>query len=204
VSKADRFRTAGLALVLVGGAAWLAFTFSKHEPIVDWLFSRYATYWALSFGWLVACLSAGGMALDRLTRRTFRLGEGLALGFGLGVLVFFLGMFAGDVLHLYRRIFLDPRAGSAVAGRRGRVSRRAAGNRYLGVRPPDHAAQAAALVAQGSVSQNAMPLSRHHAIDRRIPSSSSISGSYPRSRRAASMETAMDAASSPATWISWL
>jgi hypothetical protein len=84
VSKADRFRTAGLARVLVGGAAWLAFTFSKQEPIVDWLFFRYATYWALSFGWLVACLSAGGMALDRLTRRTFRVGEGLALGFGLG------------------------------------------------------------------------------------------------------------------------
>ena len=50
-------------------------------------------------------MSAGHAILDLLTRRTFRLAEGATLAFGLGVLLFFFGMFLGGLLHLYGRAF---------------------------------------------------------------------------------------------------
>ena len=78
---------------------------NDHNPIQDWLFWRYASYWAVSLGWLLCCLATGHRVLLRLKGWPVSLSEHFVLATGVGVYVFFVGMFVGGLLGLYGWLF---------------------------------------------------------------------------------------------------
>jgi hypothetical protein len=93
------FLAAALAIALLLGAV------HQHYPIERWLFWRYAAYWLVIGGWNACCLMVGLGALQRLLGRTLPLLEHLVLALGLGVLIFFLGMFAVGLLGGFGPVF---------------------------------------------------------------------------------------------------
>ncbi len=102
---AARARAALLAVVLLGSTAVFLHVVNDHYPIDQWLFWHYARVIACSAVWTLACLCAGHRVLKAAWRRPLPLLEQLTLSMAAGVLVFFLAMFLGGILGLYRPAF---------------------------------------------------------------------------------------------------
>jgi hypothetical protein len=104
-TRAARWREVGQAIVLLvvlsACTAVLLWVLNKHYPLRHWLFPRYATYFLCSGLWLASCLSAGYVALRWVLGRSLPLIEHLAVGFGLGVVLFQLLMFGFGMARLY-------------------------------------------------------------------------------------------------------
>jgi hypothetical protein len=99
------WRAVGLLLALLASAAILLWRLDHHDPVEGWLFLRLATCWAFAL-LLAACwLSSGFAVLRWLLPQGVPLRERLVLSVPVGVLVFFLGMFLGGLLHLYGAAF---------------------------------------------------------------------------------------------------
>ena len=100
-----RLRFVGLALGIVGSVALILNRVNKHYPVQEWLFWRYAAYWALMFLLTAACLSVGHRISTLLSPRRAPIGEHLVTSFALGMFTFFLGMFIGGVAGLWQPWF---------------------------------------------------------------------------------------------------
>ncbi len=96
-----------LALTLV--IVWCVDTFrtklEPHYPIDQWLFWVYARLWVWCAFFAAACVSAGHAALGLLVPRGLTLRARAVFSVGVGVLLFFLGMFVGGLLGLYGPAF---------------------------------------------------------------------------------------------------
>ncbi len=97
-------RRVGLAASLLAGAAVFGFVVNEHYPISRWLFWHYAEYWAAAAFWTAACGAAGDAFVRRLVPE-LPASERLVGALSTGLLVFFLGMFACGLLHVYGAIF---------------------------------------------------------------------------------------------------
>jgi hypothetical protein len=103
----DRLRGAGalpgvlLLAAAVGALVWL----DQFNPLRHWLFFEYLGTWLAIALFVAASWAAGLRALSLLLPTPVRLDERLLLGFTLGVLIFFAGVFVGGVLHLYGVLF---------------------------------------------------------------------------------------------------
>lgn len=97
-------RRIGLPLVLLLGSGLFVSEVHGHYSIQQWLFWRYLACWLLTLCWGAACASAGvavvRQILPRLPAR-----ERLVGGLASGLLIFFIGMFLGGLLHLYGPVF---------------------------------------------------------------------------------------------------
>ena len=103
----SRLRRAGavpaaLLLALTAGFLWWTDQFS---PVRHWLLFRYAEIWLTVALFALGSLVAGLRLLSLLLPESPRPGERLLLGFGLGVLTFFWGVFLAGVVGAYGRVF---------------------------------------------------------------------------------------------------
>jgi hypothetical protein len=103
----SRLRRAGavpaaLLLVVTVGFLWWTNHFS---PLRHWLLFTYAGLWLLAALFAVSSLVAGLRLLSLLLPDGSRVGERLLLGFALGVLTFFWGVFLAGALGLYGHVF---------------------------------------------------------------------------------------------------
>jgi hypothetical protein len=94
-------RRGAVLAVLVGGAIILGAVGHAHYPIQHWLFWRFAAYWLISALWAFSCLSAGYWVLRKWCGPSLSAAEFLLASFAVGVLVFFLVMFAGGLVHVF-------------------------------------------------------------------------------------------------------
>lgn len=90
-----------LGAALAAAFAILAWQIAPHYPVSRWLFWRYAAYWVGALGWAVAAFSLGNAALEWCCPRPLRTLEQVTIGFGVGVYLFELAMFATGMLGLY-------------------------------------------------------------------------------------------------------
>jgi hypothetical protein len=81
-----------LPLVLLLSAAGFLVFYNRFYPVGEWLFWRYASYWAACALWSVGCLSTGHLLVRQLRGRPFPFAETLCLSFASGVVVFYLLM----------------------------------------------------------------------------------------------------------------
>jgi hypothetical protein len=72
-----------------------------HYPIQHWLFWRYAGYWLACAVWALSCLFAGCWIARRLGWSILPATEFLLASFAVGVLSFFLVMFAGGIAGIF-------------------------------------------------------------------------------------------------------
>jgi len=103
----SRLRRAGAvpaSLLLAITVVFLVWT-NQFLPIRHWLWFRYLGIWGLVALFAVGSLVAGLRLLTLVLRESPRPGERLLLGFGLGVLTFFWGVFLAGVLGVYGRVF---------------------------------------------------------------------------------------------------
>jgi hypothetical protein len=98
-------RKIGLTVAIVGSALLFGFTVHAHYPIQEWLFWSYARCWLLAVFWSAACACGGHFLLKRVFRVVLPLNEDLLFSLALGLLLFFLGMFVGGLLHMYGPAF---------------------------------------------------------------------------------------------------
>lgn len=91
--RKDKLRAGAVILLVLLGAAGFASWLERFYPIRHWLFFHYALCWLYAGLFSAACLAAGLRLLHRLLPELTFLGERLTLGFALGVLVFFWGIF---------------------------------------------------------------------------------------------------------------
>lgn len=98
-------RALGLTMALLAGFAIFGWTVSGHYAPQLWLIFDYAKYWGLTVIFNAACLVSGFAALRKLIPSGMALRERLVLSMAVGVLLFFLGMFVGGILHLYGVVF---------------------------------------------------------------------------------------------------
>lgn len=97
-------RHLGLALALAAAAAWLASRFLAVDPLRDWVLPRLLASGACAVALGLGCVLAGRRVLRWLLPDEVVDGE-LAISFALGLLVFFLIVFAGGVLHVFGTVF---------------------------------------------------------------------------------------------------
>ncbi|HEX2658670.1 MAG TPA: hypothetical protein VHU40_10370, partial [Polyangia bacterium] len=103
----SRLRRAGVvpaALLLAVTVVFLLWT-EQFSPLRHWLLFRYAGIWLMVALFALSSLAAGLRLLSLLLPESPRPGERLLLGFGLGVLAFFWGVFLAGVVGLYGRVF---------------------------------------------------------------------------------------------------
>jgi len=84
-------RVAVPLMLLVSAAGFLVF-YNRFYPVGEWLFWRYASYWAACALWSVGCLSTGYLLVRKRRGHSFPLLETLCLSFAAGVVVFYLLM----------------------------------------------------------------------------------------------------------------
>lgn len=102
----DRARRIVVPFVLAASFVAFARVLNRHYPIREWLFLRYAGYWAASLFFAASCFSSGHLVLKRaLGGRVLPLHEHAAVSFAAGLYVFFLGMFLGGLAGLYGGLF---------------------------------------------------------------------------------------------------
>ena len=97
-------RHLGLALALAAAAAWLASRFLAVDPLRDWVLPRLLASGTCAVALGLGCVLAGRRVLRWLVPDEVVDGE-LAISFALGLLVFFLIVFAGGVLHVFGTVF---------------------------------------------------------------------------------------------------
>jgi hypothetical protein len=100
----DYLRRLGLVAVLLAAAGVFASVLNRHYPIQYWLFWRYAACWLITAVVSVACLSSGSAVLRALGVH-LPTALRLYLSFATGLLLFFLALFVGGLLHLYGPVF---------------------------------------------------------------------------------------------------
>ena len=83
---------AALPLVLLLSAAGFLVFYHRFYPVGEWLFWRYASYWAACTLWSVGCVSTGYVIVRKLCGRPLPFAETLCLSFASGVVVFYLLM----------------------------------------------------------------------------------------------------------------
>ncbi len=103
----ERLRRTGAlpGVLILGAAAGALIWLDRFNPVRHWLFVGYAGVWAAVALFAVASWAAGLRILSALLSEPLRLDERLLLGFAVGVLAFFGGVFLGGVLHLYGAVF---------------------------------------------------------------------------------------------------
>lgn len=97
-------RRVGLALSLAAAAAWLASRFVAVDPLGDWVLPRLLVSGACAVALGLGCVVAGRRALRWLVPDEVVDGE-LAISFAFGLLLFFLIVFVGGVLHVFGSAF---------------------------------------------------------------------------------------------------
>jgi hypothetical protein len=95
-----RVRNGALAVSLFGALSAFAWFVHGHYPISEWLFWRYAAYWAYSALFAVASFSSG-LAILHWAQIRLPLLERLAIAFAIGVFAFQLAMFLVGVFQAY-------------------------------------------------------------------------------------------------------
>ncbi len=93
-------RHIAVALALAAAAAWLASRFIAVDPLRDWVLPRLLASGACALALGGGCVLAGRRVLHWLLPDEVVDGE-LTISFALGLLVFFLIVFAGGVLHVF-------------------------------------------------------------------------------------------------------
>jgi len=93
-------RSIALGLGIVASAALILTQVHAHYPVQEWLFWRYASYWAWMALLSASCLSVGHRLSTWLSPQRAPVGEHVVTSFALGVFVFFLGMFLLGVAGL--------------------------------------------------------------------------------------------------------
>ncbi len=78
--------------MLLLSAAGFAIFYDRFYPIGEWLFWRYASYWAACALWTTGCLSTGYLLVRKLRGQPLPFVETLCLSFASGVVVFYLLM----------------------------------------------------------------------------------------------------------------
>jgi hypothetical protein len=94
-------------VVVLAGACLFGAIVNRHYPFRDWLFFRYAKVWVLVAYWFLGCASSGHLIVTRVAPR-WRLAERAVVACAAGFFAFFLLMFIGGVLHLYRYWWFAP------------------------------------------------------------------------------------------------
>lgn len=100
----DRARAGVVILLVVAGGVAFAWWLNFSYPLRHWLFFHYTYCWLYALAFSAACLAGGLRLLHVLLPESPRLGERLTLGFALGVLVFFWGMFLAGLLGLFDHV----------------------------------------------------------------------------------------------------
>lgn len=98
-------RGLAVSVVLLAGFCYFAKLLNGFYPVRDWLAVRHVRSSLLAALFAVSCLVGGLRALRLVLPEPPRLGERLSLGFALGVLLFFWGVFVGGSLHLFGPVF---------------------------------------------------------------------------------------------------
>ncbi len=88
----SKLRQGAVCLALLGGAAYFATVIDPRYAIKDWLFWRYARYWAYTVLFALSCASAGHRVLPLIAPRRRPLLEHALLSFTVGLFVFYLGV----------------------------------------------------------------------------------------------------------------
>jgi hypothetical protein len=104
-SRRERIKTAALLAILLLGLAVFVFTSNFYYPLRQWTVFVLAGHWMLATLFATACLSTGLRLLRLILPTPPVLGERLALGFALGVLVFALGVFLAGLAGLFGHVF---------------------------------------------------------------------------------------------------
>src|SRR4051812_48119844 len=104
LSRVRRSGAVPASLLLAITVVFLVWT-NQFLPIRHWLWFRYAWIWGLVALFAVGSLVAGLRLLSLLLPESPRPSERLLLGFGLGVLTFFWGVFLAGVVGVYGRVF---------------------------------------------------------------------------------------------------
>jgi hypothetical protein len=135
-------RALALVGVIVGATYYFGSFVTKHYPIREWIFWRYARAWGMCIFFSAASLSLGNLCVTKIFRSALPLAEHVATSVGVGVFVFYVSMFVGGVLHLYGPTFFFALpammlgAGASALWRRGkRMLRHVRAQRRLGARP---------------------------------------------------------------------
>jgi hypothetical protein len=105
LSMTSPLRPLALVATTFAAAGLLGFMLQPFFPGQQWLFWHYLLAWLLALVFAAACVSAGFATLRLVLRRPLPLAEQLAIAFAIGAFEFFLGMFAGGMLHLYGPLF---------------------------------------------------------------------------------------------------
>jgi hypothetical protein len=83
--------------VLLAATIAFALTVHRHYPIHQWLFWRYAAYWALSLFFFFSCSSGGSWILRRVCRPCLPATELLPAALAAGLVVYFVGAFVAGL-----------------------------------------------------------------------------------------------------------
>jgi hypothetical protein len=116
---AERARQLLLPVALLFGVCFFGYLVNQRYALKDWLFFRYAKSWLLVIYWFAGAMSGGYAIVRRLARR-WPLSEQLVLSCATGVYLYYVLMFFGGILGLYRYgafALLLPLALVAVGGR---------------------------------------------------------------------------------------
>jgi len=98
---AERARGVLLPIALLFGVCFFGYIVNKHYALKDWLFFSYAKSWLLVAYWLAGAMSGGYAVVRRLAAR-WPLSEQLVLSCATGVYLYYVTMFFGGILGLYR------------------------------------------------------------------------------------------------------
>jgi hypothetical protein len=101
----NRIRGWLVPIVVLAGLGYFASLIQPQLPIQNWFIWRYFLYWAITLIWMAACFSSGQAILHRVLRSPLPVLEQITLSFALGVLSFFMLMFAGGLAGLYGTVF---------------------------------------------------------------------------------------------------
>lgn len=90
-----------LPLALLFGVGFFGYIVNQRYALRDWQFFRYGKSWLLVAYWFVGAMS-GGYAVVRHLARRWPLSEQLVLSCATGVYLYYVSMFLGGILGLYR------------------------------------------------------------------------------------------------------
>jgi hypothetical protein len=97
----ERVRRFMLPLALGLSFCFFGYIVNKRYPVQDWLFLRYAKSWLLVLYWFAGAMSGGYAIVRRLAPR-WSLSERLVLSSATGVYLYYVLMFCGGILGLFR------------------------------------------------------------------------------------------------------
>ena len=108
-----------IPILLLLSALGFARFYAQFYPIEEWLFWRYAGYWASCLFWSGACVSSGYALVRRLRGAPLPFVETLCLSFAAGVVLFYLAMNLIGAIHALHAaaFFMLPAAMIAIGAR---------------------------------------------------------------------------------------